>query len=75
MSIRVYINYITNCTQFWSKVDNNLHVHGRIKLGNGEKDDVSPITYKIKKIWILNLIMFSSTKKIVYMENQKKFCE
>jgi len=49
MSIRVYINYFTNITRFWSKIGNNLYVHGGIKLGNGGKDDLTPKTQKTKK--------------------------
>jgi len=44
MSVSVYINYFKNYTRFWSKVDNNLHVYRRIKLGNGKKDYLTPIT-------------------------------
>jgi hypothetical protein len=51
MSFRVYINYFTNSTRFWFKVGNNLYVHGGIKLGNGGKYYLTPITQKIKNIY------------------------
>jgi hypothetical protein len=48
MSVRLYNNDFTNCIRFSSRVD-NLHVLGRIKLANGEKDDLTPTTHEIKK--------------------------